>query len=760
MEQAPRQPPDELPAPFGRYRLTKLLGKGGMGSVYLAHDSQLDRSVALKIPLLDAGGSAVLTRFETEARAAAALHHPNICPIHDVGEIDGLPYLTMAYIEGKPLKDFARIRPLLPRQSAALVRKLALALSEAHKHNIIHRDLKPANIMIDNRGEPVIMDFGLARRVQSADIRVTQQGVAMGTPAYMPPEQVQGDLKAMGPASDIYSLGVILYELLTGRLPFSGDMMVMLSQVLLDEPPPPSRFRPELERELEAICLKALAKKVEDRHSSMAVLAGALAGYLRNKTATLEQAPPAVTKPVSPVDVETEASGIRISQMGGFRSVANLHADLQRSRKVEDETKKSKTAVSRAKKTRKKKRSRLLAFAENSPWLMVTIFASIVGLSVGLALWLKGRGSSSASTGGSVTPAHAGTGRNPEVTGAGSSPLPPPITTSEKKVFKPPEQKTVGKEPVAPQPPEPKKTETPPAGTSQLLDEFMLKYLTKIGCSAAALAVDQNGVPLHVRAYGGSAKKRARPVTAETMFPIGVGTGPLLAAAIRQLEEKKQLRLNDSLLKRLQIKPLGRVVDARVWNITIEHVLQGKTGWDNDLVQLVRKAIRARKFKGPIPVEVVLAGLATQPLREAPGTRDLGCAFHFQVLTHLITKFSGRSPGAYFRYELLGKELPGIAASGSPEALPTSVRNAASEPVCASAPALLEVMRHFGVNGMKGRRLGSWSWYNANFTCQLTWRGDGINAVVLFNGCRDGSTHDEIGAELRKLLDTMKAGAP
>src|SRR5262249_7932494 len=172
-----------------------------------------------------------------------------ICPIYDVGEVGSLPYLTMAYIEGKPLGELTRLRPLLPRQSAAAVRKVALALHEAHQRGIIHRDLKPANIMVDRRGEPIIMDFGLARRVHRGDPRLTQEGAAMGTPAYMPPEQMQGNLEAMGPASDIYSLGVILYELLTGRLPFEGDAIALLAQVLLEEPAPPSRFRSDLDPE-------------------------------------------------------------------------------------------------------------------------------------------------------------------------------------------------------------------------------------------------------------------------------------------------------------------------------------------------------------------------------------------------------------------------------------------------------------------------------------------------------------------------------
>ena len=200
MNERPSQLPRELPARFGRYRLLKLLGQGGMGTVYLAHDAQLDRPVALKIPQFDADeGPQILTRFYREAKAAALVQHPNICPLYDTGEIDGVPYLTMAFLEGKPLGEFVRAKPPTPRQSAFLVRKLALALQEAHKRGVIHRDLKPANVMIDRRGEPIVMDFGLARRTSRGDTRVTQEGAVLGTPAYMPPEQITGKVEAMGP---------------------------------------------------------------------------------------------------------------------------------------------------------------------------------------------------------------------------------------------------------------------------------------------------------------------------------------------------------------------------------------------------------------------------------------------------------------------------------------------------------------------------------------------------------------------------------
>jgi serine/threonine protein kinase len=272
-----------LPALFGRYQLRKLLGSGGMGTVYLARDMQLERVVALKIPHFTVNDSPeACERFYQEARAAATLAHPNLCPVYDVGELGNVPYLTMAYIEGKPLS--AYIRPGVPlpqRQVAAIVRQLALAMAEAHKHHIIHRDLKPANIMINQRKQPVIMDFGLARRAATRrGARLTHHGTVLGTPAYMPPEQLQGDVEAMGPACDIYSLGVIFYELLTGRRPFDGPLTVLATRIVQEEPTAPSQFRPDLDPSLEAACLKALAKRPEDRHPSMTAFATALGVYL------------------------------------------------------------------------------------------------------------------------------------------------------------------------------------------------------------------------------------------------------------------------------------------------------------------------------------------------------------------------------------------------------------------------------------------------------------------------------------------------
>jgi serine/threonine protein kinase len=268
----------EAPRMFGRYRIEKELGRGGMGAVFLAHDTHLGRPVALKIPFGRGPSESVArTRFIREAQAAAALHHPHICPIFDVGEVDGTPFITMAFIRGEPLtKRIGPGKQFDPSAAAALVRQLALALHEAHRLGVIHRDLKPGNIMIDERGEAIVMDFGLARRADLAGGQLTQQGEIMGTPAYMPPEQMLGEVAMMGPASDVYSLGVILFELLTGDVPFHGDLLSLVSQVTLDDPPPPSRRRPGLDHRCDLICLRALAKKPDDRFESMQTFADAL----------------------------------------------------------------------------------------------------------------------------------------------------------------------------------------------------------------------------------------------------------------------------------------------------------------------------------------------------------------------------------------------------------------------------------------------------------------------------------------------------
>lgn len=270
-----------LPRPFGRYRIERLLGRGGMGEVYLAHDTDLDRLVALKVPRFDPDQQAeLLERFRREAKAAAGLHHPNICPVYDVGALDGIHYLTMAYVEGETLAQRLARGPVAPWQAAEWVRTLALALSEAHAKGIVHRDLKPSNVMLDRRGAPVVMDFGLARRVDAGGSVSTSIGVILGTPAYMAPEQAAGDPAAIGLLADVYSLGVVLYELLCGRRPFEGTQNALIAQLLRDEPRPPSTHNATIDPYLETICLRAMAKEPGRRFPDMAAFAAALSVWL------------------------------------------------------------------------------------------------------------------------------------------------------------------------------------------------------------------------------------------------------------------------------------------------------------------------------------------------------------------------------------------------------------------------------------------------------------------------------------------------
>jgi serine/threonine protein kinase len=283
------RPDGPFPQDFGRYRLLRLLGHGGMGCVYLAHDRDLDADVALKMPhphLLEHGTT--LARFRREAQAAARLRHPNLCPVFDVGEYRGLHYLTMPYIEGTTLSECL---PGTPRQAAGLVRTLALAMAEAHRHGIVHRDLKPANVLITPRGEPVITDFGTALLLDGSEERLTEPGVFLGTPAYMAPEQLQTEQQDLGPGCDIYALGVLFYKLLTGTVPFwDRDREVLRQCVLGQAPPSPAKRRPGLDPRLEAVCLKALAKREEDRFASMEEFAAALDDFLKAPAAPVSRA--------------------------------------------------------------------------------------------------------------------------------------------------------------------------------------------------------------------------------------------------------------------------------------------------------------------------------------------------------------------------------------------------------------------------------------------------------------------------------------
>jgi serine/threonine protein kinase len=296
----------DVPPMLGRYEILRKLGHGGMGDVYLAHDSQLDRQVAIKVPHTEIRGSAeVLQRFYREAKTGARFQHPNFCPIHEVGRHEGWNYLVMAYIEGQTLASMiAKDGPMPLRRAAAITRKLAQALQEAHDQGITHRDLKPSNVMVNRRRELIIMDFGLARREGAEDPELTRSGVVLGSPQYMAPEQVRAESDRIGPATDIYALGVMLYEMLTARRPYRGALALVLGLIATSQPERPSKFRPDLDPELEAICLKAMAREPADRYPSMRALVAAIELYLERSswTATGPSPNPQQGGPLPPVE--------------------------------------------------------------------------------------------------------------------------------------------------------------------------------------------------------------------------------------------------------------------------------------------------------------------------------------------------------------------------------------------------------------------------------------------------------------------------
>ncbi|MBC8355005.1 MAG: serine/threonine protein kinase [Planctomycetes bacterium] len=263
---------------FGRYLVVDQIGQGAMGVVYLARDTRLDRPVALKLPKFstDAVESGLRARFYREARAAAAIDHPNICPVYDIGEVRGQDFIAMAYVAGPTLEamthEGGRIELL---EACQIVRDVALALDECHLQGVIHRDIKPSNIIVNQRGTPIIMDFGLASMENSARVTLDQQ--LIGTLRYMSPEQVTGRLDEVGPTSDIYSLGVTLYEMLTAAPPFGGENFIeVANKIELELPVHPSELCPGLDVAIDQICLRALAKEANDRFATMGEFAEAL----------------------------------------------------------------------------------------------------------------------------------------------------------------------------------------------------------------------------------------------------------------------------------------------------------------------------------------------------------------------------------------------------------------------------------------------------------------------------------------------------
>jgi WD40 repeat protein len=280
---APNPQLGDAPQRIARFELRSLLGAGAFGTVYRAYDPQLEREVALKVPQAGVVDSPKrVERFLREARAAAGLRHPHIVPVYDAGQEGGHHYIASAFIKGRTLAEVCDEAPFDCRRAAAVVRDLAEALAYAHGQGIVHRDVKPANIMMDEAGSPHLMDFGLAARQDTLE-RLTHDGAIMGTPAYMAPEQAAGQQGEAQPAGDQYSLGVVLYELLCGQVPFEGPPQIVLFNAINQEPPAPRSVKPQIPADLETVCLKAMAKRPQDRYADCQELANDLRRWLEGE---------------------------------------------------------------------------------------------------------------------------------------------------------------------------------------------------------------------------------------------------------------------------------------------------------------------------------------------------------------------------------------------------------------------------------------------------------------------------------------------
>ena len=281
---------DELPREetFGKYQLIRLLGQGGMGVVWLAYDPMLGRNVALKMLRPSSNMSAeLLERFRQEARSVASLRHPNIITIHEVGEWEGQLYFSMEYIRGQELSHLIAKETLPARRCAKLFASIVKAVSYIHQEGWVHRDLKPSNVLINEDGEPILMDFGIAKSLTTDkdDKELTRTGAIIGTPGYIAPELLPPNAVDVTPRSDIYGLGAILYKMLTGRAPYEGESALSILQQSIESAPlPPRLLRPDLPEDLEAICMKCLEREVDQRYKDASALGDDLDCFVQGRS--------------------------------------------------------------------------------------------------------------------------------------------------------------------------------------------------------------------------------------------------------------------------------------------------------------------------------------------------------------------------------------------------------------------------------------------------------------------------------------------
>lgn len=279
------RPVEKAPRRIGDYEIVEEVARGGMGILYRAKQLKLNRVVALKVILKgEFASEQEVRRFQAEAEAAGALDHSNILPVYEVGQDSSWHFFSMRLIEGGSLDAKLRAGALPQREAARLMMTVASAVHHAHQHGILHRDLKPGNILLDANGTPYVADFGLAKQIDKGSANATRSDAIMGTPGYMSPEQASGQSKRVTTASDVYSLGAVFYEMLTGQAPFSGSSTLdLLRKVIEDEPKAPRKINPNVPRELEAICLKCLEKDPQHRYASAEDLAEDLNHYLNGE---------------------------------------------------------------------------------------------------------------------------------------------------------------------------------------------------------------------------------------------------------------------------------------------------------------------------------------------------------------------------------------------------------------------------------------------------------------------------------------------